>query len=760
MTKRHLGTQISLATMTALLIGHPAMVQDAVAQSNITLDEVIVTATKRTENLQDVSVAIQVLGSEVLENQNVVNFEDYVALIPSVSFEGQGPGNSQVYMRGISSGGDGNNSGSSPSVAVYLDEQPVTSIGRILDVHMYDIARVEAVAGPQGTLYGAGSQAGTLRIITNAPDASEFEAGYNLSAGMTRHGSESYALEGFVNVPLGDKTALRVTGWHAEDGGYIDNVTATQTFTATGVTVNNAPYVQEDFNTEKNTGARAALKVDLNENWTATAKIMHQTQKTNGVWDHDPEDVGDLQVERFFQDKGQDKFTQAGVTINGSVGKFDLVYAGSYLDRDVEYDIDYSAYSEYSAYIPYYVCYTNGTYDTSTCTDPRIQYTNDSKYKTETHEFRVQSNISDRLSFIAGLFHQKASHDYFNVWHIPAISPGQTVNDNAQLSGYPVDAYFTTDQVRQEDEKAIFGEISLDITDQLTATVGARVFETKSSLNGAVGTVYSDSPLIDLTSKESGEVFKANLSYDLNDDVMIYATFSEGFRPGGNNRAQTSNIPGTYLSDLVTNYEFGWKATLMDGRARWNGSVFNMDWSNIQFTRFDPTESPLGLTANAASARSRGIETDLSFQVTEGFLLNAAAALIDAELTADYIRNLSTMAVDAPAGTQLPGTAKFKTSVTGRYEYTLGGMDAYAQASWQHVGTRFNDLFISRRQEQKAYDIVNASIGIDRENWGASIYVTNLFDERAELNRNSTDFDSRITTNRPRTISVGFHQRF
>ena len=171
--------QASVLAFAGLLAGFPAMAQIETADdsADMKLQTVTVTAQKRTENLQDVPASLQVLGGSELDAQGVSNFEDYVALLPSVSFAGQGPGNSQVFMRGISSGGDGNKSGSSPSVAVYLDDQPVTSIGRVLDVHMYDIARVEAVAGPQGTLYGAGSQAGTLRIITNAPNSDGFEAG-------------------------------------------------------------------------------------------------------------------------------------------------------------------------------------------------------------------------------------------------------------------------------------------------------------------------------------------------------------------------------------------------------------------------------------------------------------------------------------------------------------------------------------------------------------------------------------------------------
>lgn len=752
---------LALAAASATVPGQ-AWAQDAAAEEADTggLNVIVVTAQKRTEDLQDVPVSLQVLGGEALAEQGVANFEDYVGLLPSVSFAGQGPGNSQVFMRGISSGGDGNKSGSSPSVAVYLDDQPVTSIGRVLDVHMYDISRVEAVAGPQGTLYGAGSQAGTLRIITNEPLLGSFEGGMDASLSTTHKGEESYSVEGFVNVPLGDNAALRVVGWHVYDGGYIDNIPATFTFTAQNVTVDNAPYVEENFNTEKNTGARAALKIELDDSWSATAKLMHQRQKTNGVWDHDPDDVGDLQVERFFEDKGKDQWTQAALTVEGEVGGLQLTYAGSYLDREVDYDVDYSAYSEYSAYIPYYTCYSTGSLDFSTCTDPREQFDSDDTYEVMTHEFRVQNDEANRLRFIAGLFYQKAEHDYLNIWHIPSIPPERSVNANPQLSGYPDDAYFVTDQLRTEKELAGFGEVSFDITEQLTATGGIRVFQTKSSIVGAVGTLFSGSPLVDVASKESGEVYKFNLSYEPNPDLLLYATYSEGFRAGGNNRTQTSNIPGVYKSDLITNYEIGWKATLAGGDVRWNGSIFNMDWDDIQITRFDPAESFLGLTANVGKARSRGIETDLAAYLGGGLQINAAASYIDATLRSDYVRNLSTGNVDAPSGTRLPDVPKFKFAGSARYEFALGSNDAFVQASYQHVGSRWNDLFVARRQLQGSYDIVNLSAGVDFERFSVSAFLNNAFDERAELNRNAATYDERITTNRPRTIGIRLGARF
>lgn len=755
---------ISHLTLLVALGGLPgtAWAQDVSAtEQNSGLDEIVVTAQKRSENLQDVPASLQVLGSEALDQQGVVNFEDFVGLLPSVSFSGQGPGNSQVFMRGISSGGDGNKSGSSPSVAVYLDDQPVTSIGRVLDIHMYDVARVEAVAGPQGTLYGAGSQAGTLRIITNAPSMDGFSGGVDATVSATRKGAPSYSMEAFVNVPLSNKAALRITAHHARDGGYIDNVPSTFTFTThNNITVTNAAYARENFNVEENTGARAALKIDLDDNWSATAKLMHQRQKTSGVWDHDPEDVGDLQVARFFDDSGKDEWTQGSLTVQGKVGDVQLTYAGSYLDREVDYDSDYSAYSEYSSYIPYYTCYSTGLLDISTCTDPRIQFDSDDFYKVMSHEFRLQNDPDERLRFIAGAFYQNAKHDYLNVWRIPSIPASRSVNANPQLDGYPEDAYFITDQLRTETELAGFGELSFDLTSQLTATVGARVFRTKSELVGAVGTLFSGRPLINLSSSENGEVYKANLSYKVTPDILFYATYSEGFRPGGNNRQSTSNIPAVYKSDLITNYELGWKTTFVDGKVRWNGSVFNMDWDGIQITRFDPAESFLGLTANVGAARSRGIESDLAILLARGLEINASASYIEAKLTTNYVRNLSTGNIDAPSGTRLPDVPKLKFAATARYEFELMGGDGFVQTTFQHVGNRTNDLFVARRQVQSAYSLINLSTGFDQGNWGLSVFFNNLTDKRAELNRNAATFDDRITTNRPRTIGISVNSRF
>jgi iron complex outermembrane receptor protein len=243
------------------------------------METIIVTSRKRVENLQDTPLSITALGSTKLDELGIENFDDYALMLPSLSYQSSGPGLSQVYMRGASDGGSGNASGSQPGVAIYLDEQPVTAIGRNLDLHIYDIERVEALAGPQSTLFGASAQSGTIRIITNKPQTDFFEGGFDVSYGTTKSGDASHSLEGFVNLPVSDNAAIRLVAWTKKDGGYIDNIAGTRTyglFTDGGnfstVEEDNDDLVKENFNELTNSGARVALKVNLNDDWTATAK--------------------------------------------------------------------------------------------------------------------------------------------------------------------------------------------------------------------------------------------------------------------------------------------------------------------------------------------------------------------------------------------------------------------------------------------------------------------------------------------------------
>jgi len=233
----------------------------AFAQETITIEEIVVSSQKRDQNMQDVPISIQALDSIRLEQLGIHGFDDYANMLPSLTYKSVGPGLATIYMRGASDGGDGNPSGSQPSVGLYLDEQPVTAIGQNLDVHIYDIARIEALAGPQGTLYGASSQSGTLRIITNKPDSSGFEGGFDVAGYSTAGGEPSQSFEGFLNIPLGDAAALRLVGWNIADGGYIDNIAGSRTYALEG----GYGYNGNNFGRTRSIDNGTLVKDDANE---------------------------------------------------------------------------------------------------------------------------------------------------------------------------------------------------------------------------------------------------------------------------------------------------------------------------------------------------------------------------------------------------------------------------------------------------------------------------------------------------------------
>jgi outer membrane receptor protein involved in Fe transport len=754
------------------------------------LEEIIVTAQKRAENLQDVALSVQVLSNEQLDDLDIKGFADYIEFLPTVSFQSERPGVSQIYMRGISSGGDGVHSGSMPSVGVYLDEQPITTINQILDLHIYDIARIETLSGPQGTYFGASSQAGTMRIITNRPVLGEFQAGFDVGAEYMEEGEPGFSLEGFANFPLTDNAALRVVGWYLDRGGYIDNLPGTITFHGVGETVDNSELVEEDYNDVTTAGARALLRIDLNDNWAVTPGLMYQEQDTDGVFFHDPEEVGDLQVRQFYPDFYDDAWYQASLTLEGNIGDLNLVYAGAYLDRDADSLSDYSHYAQYvDNYYGYYgSCYH---YDSTTvnCTNPNQYITGDEAFTRQSHELRLQSSQEERLRWIAGLFWQRQEHDFDLRWNVPDMDPTFTP---ARLDSWPlgtvvegVPVVWQTKQIRVDRDKAVFGEISFDVSDHWTLVAGYRWFEYENSLFGFNGSLdrcldandqpqYAcfDHPNLDDVSKGNGDSVKLSLNYNIDDDRMIYATYSEGFRAGGVNRASVPGI-AKYEPDYVDNYELGWKTTWLDGQLRWNGSAYLLEWEDFQFSFLDFAVSPLTIIQNIGQARTIGAEFDLAYAATSDLTLTLSGSYNDAELREPYFRTAeerdSGEPPRAPEGTEMPFVPRFQFTGIGRYHFTAGNIPAYFQAAVSYTDDSWNNLETALRTLQPAYTLVNVAAGIETDTWTLDLFINNLTDKRAQIVRYDANYfdpfdevlgDTVISVNRPRTIGISYGRRF
>jgi len=790
------------------------VLQAAQAQEPQGLEEIIVTAQKRgEESLQDVPMSIQAISTERLEELNITKFDDYVKFLPSVSYQTFGPGFALVYMRGVASGGDGNHSGSLPSVGVYLDEQPITTTTGALDVHLYDIQRVEALAGPQGTLYGASSQAGTIRIITNKPDPSAFSAGYGLELNTVNEGGEGYLAEGHVNVPIGDRAAIRLVGWARKDAGYIDNVPLQRTWFGCSLlapvencTTDSTPLAEEDFNEVDTYGARAALRIDLNDNWTVTPTVMGQKMYADGVFGYD-DTLGELQVAHVYPDWSEDKWWQAALTVEGKIANLDVTYTGAYLDRQIDSRLDYSDYSyfydaEGSYYYSHYITDADG--------NPTIgQYIwGDDGYEKMSHELRLSTPTDRRLRFVGGLFYQQQTHDITQRYWVDNLNPDYWV------TGWE-DTIWLTQQERVDEDRAIFGELSFDLTDQLTATGGIRYYEFDNTLEGFFGYgdwgfssngeaecnnpedfpdippgTYRGAPCkrIDKGTKDDDYLGKVNLTYKFTGDHLAYATWSEGYRPGGINRRGT--LP-PYAADFLTNYELGWKTTWADGRVRFNGAVFYEEWDDFQFSLLGAN----GLTEikNAAGAEIQGVEVDLTWAMTDTIQLSGGIAYIDSELTSPYCGfadpvTLEPVAVDpcpdpfdvdedgvttetpeAREGTPLPVTPEWKGNLTIRQEFPLGDFDSFWRASYIYKGSSRADLRDEANEilgEQPSYDLLDFSLGLSRDSYSVELFVNNVTDERNVLYRYVQCAESicgdqpYISSTAPRTIGLKFTQKF
>jgi outer membrane receptor protein involved in Fe transport len=763
------------------------------------MEEITVTATKRATALQDTPIAIQALGQEKLEELNISNFDDYIRYLPNVNAAGRGPGQSSIFIRGMAVDSSDQTSveigAPVPNVALYVDEQPVSSGGRNLDLYVADIARVEVLPGPQGTLFGAGSQAGTVRIVTNKPVYNEFDAGFKASYAVTRGGGPSNSIEAFINLPVvDDKVAVRGVFYNAVEGGYIDNVPGENAYLpgmvgfpdgADSTVVNNVAFVEEDFNEATYSGARVSAKIALNDNWEILPQYMTQTLDVDGVFDYSSPDladlnpesagsrvVGDLQVQRFFPDYNDDEFDQFSLTVNGRLAALDIVYAGSFLDREVNNSFDYSGYTEVGTYGYYYICQPYYTL----CGDPTQGMIAHIENERQTHEFRVAYSENEKVSFVAGIFlddiQTKVDTNFYVAGSTGFFAPNTPHSQSTVFNPNPRAAgiTFMNDAIRDEEQFAAFGEVTFNISDAWAVTAGARYYDIETSLVGSSnyatrcptndpcgpeddgdgGVSYDVAFAGNLPLTESDTILKGSVSYTPNDDMLFFLTWSEGFRPGGFNRTDNPVIPKTYVSDEVINTEFGWKTMLADGKLRFNGSVYKIDWNGLQVGVTDFNLSVLTFTTNAADAEIKGFEGDLTWLPTDQLSLAASWSFNQTEM----VRVPDNVSAIAGEGSDLALAPEAQYNVSARYDWELNQRNAYARVIFAHTDSQYSSIVEANRFRQKSYDTIDGSFGIKGDNWTVELFGENLTDERAQLFINSLDTDLRVTTNRPRTWGV------
>ncbi|MGV2871838.1 TonB-dependent receptor [Colwellia sp. E150_009] len=879
-------TKLHIAMLTAITTSGSLYAQEAEKQETGKVEVIEVTATKRTESIQDVPVTVTALTGDDLEKLGVANFDQYVEFLPNVVFQGTGPGQNEIYIRGAATT-QTNISVSSvqalqPSVAFYLDEQPVSMQGRNLDIYATDVQRIEVLPGPQGTLFGASSQSGTVRLITNKPTHDGFSAGFDTSTSSTQGGDLSNSVEAYFNMSLTDSLAVRVASYNDHQGGWIDNIlntpgeggyigSAEVISRISGdaltnpenvpVTIpKNDALVEDNFNTANYAGARFGLSYLFNDDWELLVQHTQQSLDTEGVFAYDPNLEGETSTNRFIPENNNDDFGLTTWTLEGRLEHLDLVYTGGYLDRDINSTIDYTGYTNGGSFAAYYVCNYAGIPETEQeCLDPTKFYKEQTSTSRITHEFRVNTSSQNAWRVTAGVFYDSqelSTVGQFNIANTEKFNNLSTTlkgteGINSNGGPFPAEVSFVNDITHTIDQIALFGQIEFDISDTITASFGARWYEIEDSYKGSTSTVDvsgrlrafgdgSETALTEFFGAEeaaaiqaavaSGQldtslldndgsltvddtIIKASLDWKVSDDIMLFASYSEGFRPPVTNRVGGGlaknqegafdgfRIPVYSTTDSLDNIEIGFKSTLFDQSLRVNATAYYSKISDLQTSRFDPTNiSFLVFTDNVGDAEIKGIDGDFTWAATDNLIISGAFSYIDSELTSI---NSELEGIAPSVGSQLPYSAEFSGNLQAQYFYSLSkDLTGYVNGSISYTGDRLasmtmdayvledttnlvygtgtglsiekeadvysgvnykdsnGETFAGGRYVQDSYILANLSFGVTNDTWEAEIFIDNLTNKSAVLYIDSQQFTPKIVTNRPRTIGFRFSYDF
>jgi iron complex outermembrane receptor protein len=854
------------------------------------LQEVIVTANRREENLQNVPMTIQVLTGETLAKLNATTFDDFVSYLPGVTAHGVGPGQSNIYVRGLGTAATAIQGsgvvGSFPNVAVYLDEQSAQLPDRNLDIYAVDLERIEILEGPQGTLFGAGAEAGVVRYITNKPKLNVTEAMVNAGYATTAHGDQSSNIDATINIPvIADTLAVRGVIYNEHRGGYIDNLPATFARASTDLGVQyffggkvpaNSPVISnfniagKDINPVTYTGLRVETLYQFNEDWNALLAQSYQNMEADGVFAEMAtnslgEPQPDLTVQLFNPSYNKDRFENTALTVDGRVGALKLVYAGAYLVRNVEQVQDYTNYAR-ATYADYYQCVNpSQTAATAQCFTPSSTWRDIERNTHQSHELRLSTPDDWRIRGIGGLFYEnfqiQEQTDWFYLTALPYFHPigpptgyfslngSMYLPNGALVPGYtpgrvlvpapvtsidpnvrPLGDNFFDDITRGYKQKAAFASLDFEfIPKTLTLTAGTRYSSTDTSeVGSAVGSTgcqlifepTAPNPCVNhsnftninaegLDRTFSGFRSRANLSWKITEDALLYYTWSQGYRAGGFNRAPfpaDANSPlapngepsqtqadkhGGWVSplafapDSLTNNELGWKTMWMDRRIQWNGAIYQEDWNNAQINGGFYGVITTGVILNGGNYRVRGVETSGTARVTTGLTIEAGAAWNHSELVKEgtllwqdgtpidfsALHTSSGQKLSNPSGalgSPLAGAPPFQGDIRTRYEFAFNGYAPFVQIDAVHQSHSLattDQLAPDLQGNSIAYDLpafttYDAALGAGKDGWLVQVSGENLTDTRAQLFANYWQWYKATTVNRPRTIGLRFSYKF
>jgi len=780
------------ALCTAVVLGISS--QPAAAE----LEEITVTATKRTSGLQDIPMSISAISGDFLERTGAADFTDVATSVPSLSFRSAGPGRTKLNVRGISAA-----TGVAPTVSFYLDEMPVQTISSgsttsfaqtIIDPKMFDLERVEVLRGPQGTLYGSSSMGGTIRLITRQPTVDQFESSVGADVSSTTGGGTNFRLNGMVNAPLSDSVAVRVVASYTDNDGYFDRVSSGDGPTPAG------ELFAKNVNTEETTSVRAALRWEINENAYLQPSVFTQTTEMDGKPNFDGPVSDSAQIAPYdAAEPFDDEFTLLNLTYAHDFEAMSLLASFSQIDREFKNKEDI----------------TDGSvliFDALGML-PGPGYSNELvDLDDQTIEIRLTSSSDSNLQWLIGYYNKDATADAgyrmaegwtpLDVWDAAIACPDQP---NCAGQDGVLDVYFNglanTQKLQEYEEDAIFGELTYNFNDSFSATAGLRSLDYDfHSLEENWGFAFngdgdrSTANVRDAVISDSDTQEKLTLTYRFGDDNQVYVTGATGTRPGAINRviprstdpaevigfacnndliALGVDDPSGYSGDEVTSIEIGWK-TMLNDSVRLNGAVYDVTWDNIQQLVLTSAICGNNFTGNLGEAGSTGLELELTAAIGEYLMLTAGLGYVDAQfnetiLSPDdvVIVEKGDLLADVPELTWNIGLEYTIPASSGEY-YLLGSVN-FVDETLEVPGRSDDDVSdsgIDSGNVRSDYTLVDLRAGyISESGWEVSLFVDNATDEEAIYGYNDAiafAFSPADPTvrNRPRTLGVSAVWRF
>jgi iron complex outermembrane receptor protein len=686
---------LAIGLMTSVCgLAFQAQAQSAPVDDGATLEEVVVTASKRTENLRDVAQSVTALGDKTLTREGLSYFSDYVAKVPGLNFIQTSPQYSQLILRGISTGTAAPNA----SVATYVDEAPYgfsspTGIGALMspNIDAFDMQRIEVLRGPQGTLYGSNALGGLLKYVTKAPNPAAF-SGVIEGGLVSTDGETGWDIHGAVNVPLSDKAALRITAYHVDRPGYIDNPLRGT----------------ENTNDFESNGMRAAVLIQATEDLTLRFSGLYQETETG---DQGSMDVARVTLKPIYKDLSHARLVDApgsntnqlfNFTADWKLGFASLVSSTSYAKTNTDLNFDVSG-----SYTPYLFLFFGQLYGAAN--SGKIE---DTKF---THEMRLTSTSDGPLSWQVGGFFTHEEFD--NVQSLQPVDMTTQVVVPGVL-GPLADSH----ESGTYEEIAAFGGLGYKITPTFDVNVGIRLSQIDIDYNQMTAGAFLGPNDFNRKSSEDVFTYSADARWHITDQTMLYARVAKGYQPGGPNRiAPLVGATPSYDAATTLNYEVGLKGRFFDNRVGVEVTAFRIDWDDIQLAA---VVGGFYAYSNGGKASSTGVEWNVDYVPVRGLTLGFNGAYDDAKIEDDTPPSLGGLAGDA-----LPYIPKWSASATVDYEWTLtGDFTGFVGASWRYTGKRESDF--TDRTRLPSHDVFDLRAGIENNTWTLLAYVKNVSDER------------------------------